>query len=244
MWLELLIHTARRDAASRPYALLLAMGWATAAALASLGDTFAAAVTAVNMAALVASLIAAVASTYSAAADREYAAGLYMAAMGRGRYFAARLLASLALSLAAAMAVLAPYIILRGNHAAALSAALAAAASSIMGTGIGLAARDRDRAMLLTVAAWTFLALAYDLVTAFAALLLSLADVHVLALQLLDYIKVSTYAGLAALDPHMLTLGPPGRLLWQNPEAIPAAYAAWTAALLLASYDAYRRADL
>ncbi|ABP50170.1 MAG: hypothetical protein OWQ51_01880 [Pyrobaculum arsenaticum] len=248
MLYNIILSTLRRDVYTKPVAALLAVGWAASVALASLGTTFAAVVTAINMLSLISSLVAMVGSAIFAAGDREGLLEVYLSGGGRARYAAARLVANAVVSALLALAVSAPYVAVRQIAAPLVAALLASVPSSIVGTVLGLA--YSNRAALAAVVVWAALALLYDVVVAFLSLILPLGDVAILAIQLANFLKLPSILATTAVDPYLLTLGPLGDFITAHwglglaQAAVASVYAAWLIALVLFYADTARRLDL
>ncbi|RFA95741.1 hypothetical protein [Pyrobaculum aerophilum] len=240
--------TFKRDVYSKPIASLIATGWAVSVSLASLGSSFAAVVSSINMLALVASLIAMVLSAHAVAGDRDGLLEAYLSAWGRLKYITGRIAANSAVSALLVAIISTPYLALRWEWVPPLGALLASLPSSLIGTAVGIS--SKERAPLVAIVVWSAVTLIYDVVVAFLSLILPLGDEAILALQVANFFKVATLLATSLVDPYLLTLGPLGEFVvshwgvqWAY-SALSSIYASWTIALILLVVDLGRKADL
>ncbi|AET32201.1 hypothetical protein P186_0755 [Pyrobaculum ferrireducens] len=217
-----------------------------ALATAGLGTGLGPVVMAASLSSAAASLAGLILGLASAFDDREGWAAAYIAAMGRRRYALWRTATT---SLKAAL-VLAPatalYAAARPGGAAAYATAvvLSAYSSLYMGLLIGFSAKSRGYGYAWGVSLWTALALVYDLALTFATTYLPIPTEAVAGALLLNPVTAARLAGVAQADPHLLTLGPVGDLLYSSAFVIPVAAATWLAALLATAVIKIATTDL
>jgi len=178
--------------------------------------------------------------------DLEGGFSFMVSGLGRARYALVR--TSLSAALAAAVALASATSVL--TSATPLAIIVTAVASSVMGALIGVSIASligsRGDAMAVAVAVWALLAIIYDVALVVADLAIALSPREVLFALLANPAIVARLAGLALVDPSLLTLGPPGAEAYKlfgscAPCAIYGAALAWIAALWALAYALLRR---
>jgi len=228
-----------------------AMMLPVAAALASLGEGMGPAVMAVSLLSAAASLLGILTAMENVMDDREGWMAPYVTALGRWKYAALRAAVSTAVSVAAVLPASAFYGLIRPASALPVSAAtaLSAAAGAAVGLLLGFSASTRGYAYAWGIAAWTALALVYEVVLTFILLYFPVSELFAATALLANPLTAARLTGVALADPHLLTLGAVGDYLHRSlgvyaAYLFPAAAALWIAAAVAASLLEASRRDL
>ena len=185
----------------------------------------------------------------SVAGDLESAAPFLVSGLGRSRYAAARVLATMLVAAIAASASLTALLTSQTPHAIVATAIASSLAGALVGVLAAASVGSRGEAMAVGVALWAALTILYDVALAVADLAVALTPREVLAALLANPATAVRLAGLALVDPSLLTLGPPGAEAYRvfgpyAPIAIALVAVAWIAALGLAAWASLRRVQI